>query len=75
MSILRDKRIGEVHGELTIVAPSNKPANGYLYYYWVKCSCGNIKRYRYDQLRKKGNCGDCEDFRDNIKRFESGKKE
>ncbi|MBO5712583.1 MAG: hypothetical protein J6R88_00050 [Clostridia bacterium] len=57
-----DKHINERHGNLTIIARSKKPANGYLYYYWCKCDCGNIKRYRYDQARKNGNCGQCEDF-------------
>lgn len=59
------KRIGEKHGELTIIAPSaTMSANGYLPYYWVRCSCGNIKRYRYDQARKVGNCGFCDDFKE-----------
>ena len=57
-----DKHIGEKHGSITIVSKSIKPANGYLYYYWCKCDCGNIKRYRYDQARRVGNCGLCEDF-------------
>ena len=56
------KHIGEKHGELTIIARSQKPSNGYLYYYWARCSCGNIKRYRYDQARRVGSCGLCEDF-------------
>lgn len=59
-----NKHIGEVHDQITIIARSNKPANGYLYYYWCKCSCGNIKRYRYDQARRVGNCGMCEDFKE-----------
>lgn len=59
-----DKHINEQLGELTLIARSQRPANGYLHYYWCKCSCGNIKRYRYDQARKNGNCGMCEDFRD-----------
>lgn len=58
---IRDKHIGEVHGDLTILCPSSKPNQGYLYYYWCKCACGNIKRYRYDQLRRAGACGLCED--------------
>lgn len=57
-----DKRIGEKHNELTIIATSTKPANGYLKYYWCLCSCGNIKRYRYDQLRRVGSCGMCDDI-------------
>lgn len=57
-----DKHIGERHGKLLLVARSKKPANGYLHYYWCKCDCGNIKRYRYDQARKNGACGLCEDF-------------
>ena len=57
-----DKHIGEVHGELTIIARSQKEPNGYLAYYWTRCSCGNIKRYRYDQARRVGDCGLCEDF-------------
>ena len=57
-----DKRIGEQHGDLTIIAKSTKQANGYLPYYWTRCKCGNIKRYRYDQARRVGNCGLCEDF-------------
>lgn len=56
------KHIGEKHGELTIIARSKKPSNGYLYYYWARCSCGIIKRYRYDQARRVGSCGLCEDF-------------
>lgn len=56
-------RIGEKHGELTIIARSSKPQQGYLPYYWVRCSCGNIKRYRYDQVRRKNDCGVCEDFK------------
>ena len=59
----QDKRIGEKHGELTIVSRSIQPPNGYLYYYWCRCSCGNIKRYRYDQARRAGACGFCEDFK------------
>lgn len=59
---MKDKRIGEQHGQLTIISRSAKPANGYLPYYWCKCQCGNIKRYRYDQARRVGNCGMCEDF-------------
>lgn len=56
-------KIGEKHGDLTIVAKSIKEPNGYLYYYWTRCSCGNFKRFRYDQARRAGNCGLCEDFR------------
>lgn len=58
-----DRHIGEVHGNLIIVAKSTKPDNGYLSYYWTKCSCGNFKRYRYDAVKKKGSCGMCEDFK------------
>lgn len=57
-----DKHLGEKWGDLTLIARSSKPANGYLAYYWCKCECGNIKRYRYDQSRRVGNCGMCEDF-------------
>lgn len=60
---MTDKHIGEQHKDLTIVALSTKKANGYLYYYWTKCACGNYKRFRYDQVRRAGNCGMCEDFR------------
>ncbi len=59
-----DKRIGEQHGALTIIARSNKPVNGYLPYYWVRCQCGNLKRLRYDYARKGSNCGLCEDFKE-----------
>lgn len=59
---IEDRRIGEVHGELTIIGTSIMPSKSYIPYYWCKCSCGYVKRYRYDQLRKKGNCGMCEDF-------------
>lgn len=61
--MLKDKHVGEVHDQITIIAPSTKEPNGYLYYYWCRCSCGNIKRYRYDQARRSGSCGLCEDFR------------
>lgn len=54
-------KIGEKHGDLTIIAKSTKKAQGYLYYYYVKCNCGNIKRYRYDQIKRKKNCGMCAD--------------
>lgn len=57
-----NKHIGEKHGNLTIIARSIKQANGYLPYYWCKCDCGNVKRYRYDQARRVGNCGLCEDY-------------
>ena len=56
------KHIGEKHGDIEIICRSTKEPNGYLTYYWCKCSCGNIKRYRYDQARRVGNCGLCEDF-------------
>lgn len=59
-----DKHIGEKWGDLEIIAISSKPANGYLYYYYCKCACGNIKRFRYDQVRRVGNCGICEDFKE-----------
>lgn len=59
-----EKNIGEKHGKITIIARSIKPSNGYLHYYWCKCDCGNIKRYRYDQARRVGNCGMCEDFKE-----------
>ena len=58
-----DTHLNEQHQDLTILARSPKKANGYLHYYWCKCSCGNYKRLRYDQIKKKGNCGLCEDFR------------
>lgn len=65
-----DKHINEQHGELTIIARSTKQPNGYLYYYWCKCACGNIKRYRYDQARRVCNCGMCEDFKESeVNRF------
>ena len=57
-----DKNIGERHGNIEILTLSTKASNGYLNYYWCKCDCGNIKRYRYDQARRVGNCGMCEDF-------------
>lgn len=60
---IRDKHIGERHGDLTIIGPAAKGQQGYLFYYWVRCECGNINRYRYDQVRRKGNCGLCEDAR------------
>ena len=59
-----DKHLGEKWGDLTLIARSVKPANGYLSYYWCKCECGNIKRYRYDQARRVGNCGMCDDFKE-----------
>lgn len=59
-----DKNIGEKHGSITILTRSIKPSNGYLHYYWCKCDCGNIKRYRYDQARRVGNCGMCNDFKE-----------
>lgn len=67
-----DKHIGEIWGDLEILTLSVKPANGYLSYYWCKCKCGNIKRYRYDQVRRVGNCGMCEDFSESevLKRLE-----
>lgn len=74
-----DKHIGEQQKDLTILCRSTKPNNGYLAYYWTLCKCGNIKRYRYDQARKNGNCGLCEDFIESqvlckLKELESGKK-
>lgn len=74
-----DKHLNEVHGELTIIARSTKAPNGYLHYYWCKCSCGNIKRYRYNLVRTNKSCGMCEDFNDSkvlehLKELESGKK-
>ena len=63
MTGISTKYIGEKHKELEIIAISSKEPNGYLPYVWTRCSCGNIKRYRYDQARRKGNCGLCEDFR------------
>lgn len=59
----KDKHIGETHGELTIIAPAEKAPNGYLRYYWTRCSCGNVKRLRYDQARRNNDCGLCEDFK------------
>ena len=61
-----DKKVGEVHGELTILAPSTKAPNGYVKYYWCKCSCGNYVRYRYDIAKKKGSCMLCDDFRKSV---------
>ena len=61
---MQDIHINEIHQDLTIIANSTKKANGYLHYYWCRCSCGNLIRLRYDQIRKKGNCGKCEDFND-----------
>lgn len=58
-----DKHLHEQHNDLTIIATSTMPSKGYIPYYWCRCACGNIKRYRYDQIRKKDNCGQCEDFR------------
>lgn len=75
MSILRDKHIGERQGKLTIIAPSTKRPNGYLWYYWVKCDCGNVIRLRYDQIRKKAECGNCEDYLASMKGVEGGKTE
>lgn len=64
-----DKHCGEVHGELTIVAKSAKAGNGYLSYYWCKCSCGNYKRFRYDFVKNKQSCGLCDDFKEsNVER-------
>lgn len=61
--MIKDKHLGEQHGDLTVIAvAAAKGSNGYLSYYWVRCKCGNVKRYRYDQLRRVGNCGMCEDF-------------
>lgn len=70
-------RIGEKHGALTIIAQSSKRAHGYLYYYWVRCECGYIKRLRYDQIRKGVKCGLCEDFSSSgvLERAKDGKKE
>ena len=60
---MSDKHIGEKHGDITIVAKAIKEPNGYLYYYWCRCACGNIKRLRYDQARRVNNCGLCDDFK------------
>lgn len=75
---MSDKHIGEKFGELTIVAKSTKEPNGYLNYYWTRCSCGNYKRFRYDFVKKAGNCGMCKDFKEsgvlrNIEVLEHGK--
>lgn len=59
-----DSHIGEVHQDLTIVALSTKSPNGYMKYYWARCSCGNYKRLRYDLIKRKGNCGLCDDFKE-----------
>lgn len=67
-----DRHIGEKFDDLTILAEAQRKPNGYLRYYWVKCECGNIKRYRYDQLKKKGNCGDCADFSTSLKEVLNG---
>lgn len=74
-----DKRIGEKHGDFTVVAKSTKGPNGYLHYYWAKCKCGNLKRLRYDYIRKGGNCGLCEDFTESevlraLEGFRNGKE-
>ena len=57
-----DRRIGEKHGKMTIICKAQKEPNGYLPYYWCECDCGNVKRLRYDQARRVGDCGLCEDF-------------
>lgn len=60
-----NSKVGEKHGDITIIALARgKEPNGYLYYYWVRCECGNVKRLRYDQARRAGNCGLCEDFKE-----------
>ena len=59
-----EKHLNERHGNLVIIARSTKEPNGYLHYYWCKCDCGNVKRYRYDQARRVGNCGLCEDYKE-----------
>lgn len=59
-----DKHINEEFKDIKLIALSTKQANGYLSYYWCQCKCGNIKRYRYDQARRVGNCGMCEDFKE-----------
>lgn len=64
MTTIIDKHIGERQQNLTLIARSTKQSNGYLYYYWCKCDCGNVKRYRYDQARRVGCCGQCEDFKE-----------
>lgn len=74
-----DKHINERCGHLTLISRSTRNPNGYLAYYWALCDCGNIKRYRYDQARKNGNCGACEDFiaskvGNALKERESGKE-
>ena len=77
--VMQDIHINEVHKDLTIIASSSKKANGYLHYYWCKCACGNLIRLRYDQARRKGDCGKCDDFRasgvsDKLKELGSGKE-
>lgn len=57
------EKIGEKNGALTIIAKSGKKKQGYLSYYYVRCSCGNIKRYRYDKVRQGKPCGMCQDFK------------
>lgn len=71
-----DKHINERHDKLKLIARSTKAPNGYLDYYWCKCDCGNIKRYRYDRARTLGNCGMCEDFTASkvLKELGSGEK-
>ena len=69
-----NKHIGEKFEDLTIIAESTRKPNGYLRYYWTRCKCGNIKRYRYDQIRKKGNCGDCADFSESLKEVRNGRE-
>lgn len=64
MNYVDRRHLGEQHNELTIIATSTMPSKGYIPYYWCKCSCGYIKRFRYDQIKKKITCGMCEDFRE-----------
>lgn len=74
-----DKHIGEVHGKYKIIAKSTKEPNGYLSFYWVKCKCGNLKRLRYDYIRKGAGCGLCVDFKESevlkaLEGLENGKE-
>lgn len=67
--------IGEKIQNFEILAESTREPNGYLRYYWVRCSCGNVKRYRYDQIKKKGSCGDCEDYKRSLGSINGNAKE
>ena len=57
-----EDNVGKKIEDFKIVALSNKSPNGYMYYVWAQCKCGCIVRLRYDQLKKRKNCGKCDDF-------------